>query len=70
MGPQDTGCGVYCRGTSFVLRMFRCKQPVVTLASMNILGPYTNVETKNKMQLDSKPTAFASNIYEDGEIFL
>ena len=49
MGPQDTGSGVYCRGTSFVLRIFRCKQPVVTPASVNIRGPYTSVETKNKM---------------------
>jgi len=58
MGPQDNGSGVYCRGTSFVLRIFRCKQPVVTPASMNILGPYTSVDTKNKMQLYSNPTAF------------
>jgi len=28
---------------------------------MNILGPYTSVDTKNKTQLYSKPTAFVSN---------
>jgi len=67
MGPQDTGSGLYCRGTSFVLRIFRCKQPVVSPASMNILGLYTSVETKNKTQLYSKPTAFVSNIYEHSE---
>jgi len=33
---------------------------------MNILGPYTSIEAKNKMQLYSKSTAFVSNIYENG----